>query len=192
MISCEHNGYKHEISRASYTRRVWKANHYAFGNWTPGCWNTVHCGPRDASYTLAHSQATVAACEIMKISRAEFQYFFEKTDQGNAIIHVEMHDVRFNWKGKTYTFTRGCDKRKVIAKLKELKLYGNADDERQIAKVAQAKEVSETLKAKRAAAVARTAKLMRRDLPPPAGPAKAPTLAKKSRSFVPSRSTVAR
>lgn len=179
MISREHNGYKHEISRASYTRRVWKTNHYAFGNWTPGCWNTVHCGPRDASYTLAHSQATVAACEIMKISRAEFQYFFEKTDQGNAIIHVEMHDERFNWKGKTYTFTRGCDKRKVIAKLKELELYGNADAERKIAKVAQDKEASEALKAKRAAAVARTAKLMRRDLPPPAGPAIAPSARKK-------------
>ncbi|EPH0498104.1 MULTISPECIES: HNH endonuclease signature motif containing protein [Enterobacter] len=163
MIIREHNGYKHVISRANYTRRVWKANHYAFGNWTPGCWNTVHCGPRDSTYMLAHSQATVAACEIMKISRAEFQFFFEKTDQGDASVHIEQHDVRFNWKGKTYTFTRGMDKSKVIATLKQLELYGNADADRKIAKINKQKAESEALQAKRAAAVARTAKLMRKD-----------------------------
>lgn len=178
MIVREHNGYKHIISRANYTRQVWKVNHYAFGNRTPGCWNTVHCGPRDDSYTFAHSQASVAACEIMQISRAEFQYFFEKTDQGNAIIHIEMNNVRFNWKGQTYTFNRGFGKRKVIAKLKALELYGDADAERKIVKLKQEKEASVALKAKRAAAVARTAKLMRRDALPPAVPAREPSASK--------------
>lgn len=163
MLIREHNGYRHVFTRANYTRRVWKANHYAFGNRTPGCWNTVHCGPRDSTYTLAHSQATVAACEIMKISRAEFQFFFEKTDQNFVYVHIEPNEVRFNWKGKTHIFTRGTDKNKVIATLRELELYGNADAERKIAKANQVKVVSEAKQAKRAAAVARTARLMRPD-----------------------------
>lgn len=114
MIIRVHNGERQVISRAIYTRRIWKANHYVFGNWALDCWNIVYCGLRAPKYTLAHSQATVATCETMKISCAEFQFFFEKTDQGDAIVQIEQHDLRFNWKGKKYTFTRGMDKSKVI------------------------------------------------------------------------------
>lgn len=170
MIIHEHNGYKHEISRASYTKLVWKVNHYVFGRWTPGCWNTVHCGKRDYSYKWAYGVSTSHACQIMQISKSEFQFFFEKTDQASVNVYIEANQVHFYWKGKSHTITRGGDKSKVIALLKQIELYGNADANRMEKKAAKAaenaskpKSISSALQAKRAAAVARTAELMRPD-----------------------------
>ncbi|EPT1451909.1 HNH endonuclease signature motif containing protein [Escherichia coli] len=151
-------GSRYEISRASYTRQVWKRNHMAWGRPTPGCWNTVHCGKRDSSYTLYHRMATNKGREITGLSAPEFQFLFEALDAKSAWMYIEGDELRFYLSGKWHTFTRGKSGN-IRDVLKKLELLGNADAERVKTQKATQKAAATAKAAKRASAVALTQEL---------------------------------
>ncbi|EIP9221075.1 HNH endonuclease [Salmonella enterica] len=157
-IQFNNGDYRYEITRASYTRQVWKRNHMAWGRPTPGCWNTVHCGKRDSSYSLYHKMATNKAVEITGLTAPEFQFLFEALDAKNGWIYIEGNELRFYMSGKWHTFNKGKDSN-IRDVLKKLELLGNADAERVKAKQASQKAAVSTKAAKRAKAVALTQSL---------------------------------
>ncbi|WP_010671423.1 HNH endonuclease signature motif containing protein [Pantoea agglomerans] len=166
-IQFETSGNLYVLSRSSYTRKVWKANHHAFGHWTPGCWNTVHYGSRDGSYKQYHSMARTRAMEITGLTINEFQYLFEKLDAAGTTIYIKDQELRFYAKGGFIEFTP-AKKGEIRDILKKLDLYGDADAERKIGQAAaKAKAASEKAdKRAKGVALARSLGL----LPPDAAP----------------------
>lgn len=103
MIVYEKKRIKTIISRTSYTRRVWKNNHMAFGRYpTEGCWNTVHCGKRSHYFAISLNELA----SITNISSEEARRVFENSDVQNAVINIKNRTVTIDINGKTHIFNR--------------------------------------------------------------------------------------
>ncbi|CAB1227576.1 HNH endonuclease [Klebsiella michiganensis] len=97
---------KHEITQTSYTRKVWKHNHVAFGHQTNGCWNTVHCGKRDHLHANSLSKAIIHGSGIIGLEMSEFRVVFEATDAANITLYIEGSELRLYADSKWHTFNK--------------------------------------------------------------------------------------
>lgn len=114
MIHHETGTYKHSLSRTSYTRLVWKPNHHVFGRPTPGCWNTVHCGPRDGTHAQQLRNTILRGSLTTGLTEAEFLAFFEKTDSLNISLYLDNQKLRFFHGGKWHEITKSPANTKTL------------------------------------------------------------------------------
>ncbi|GKW27526.1 HNH endonuclease [Pectobacterium brasiliense] len=155
MLDYQRNGERITTGQnGRYSYSVWKTNHYAFGHYAGGCWMTVHAGSRAEHRATAETWGV----KLSGFSRAEWRELDEVSDKLNFTLHITDNQVYFldPKYNKIVVTADAVGRAQVRGALERIAKDRNKSLPQ---KVAQSKE------AKRAAAIARTQKLLRPEAP---------------------------
>ncbi|EPK9866881.1 HNH endonuclease [Serratia ureilytica] len=154
MIEYERNGTRFSTTASGrYSYQVWKTNHYAFGHYAGGCWVTKHSGMYSANGSGYRATADFWGTKLTGYTDAEWLELVSASDALMFTLHIGELQVYFFDNNGQKIVVKGDDvgRRQVRGALERLAKKRGKE-------LPKSKE--EAKAARRAAAVARTQKLM--------------------------------
>ncbi|CAI2418460.1 Uncharacterised protein [Serratia proteamaculans] len=159
MIDYERNGTRFRTTASGrYSYQVWKTNHYAFGHYAGGCWVTKYSGMPSANDNGYRATADFWGTKLSGYARTEWLELIAASDSLMFTLHI----------GELQVYFFDNNGQKIVVK-------GDAVGRQQVRRALERltktrgkelpKSKEEAKAAKRAAAVARTQKLMAKSEP---------------------------
>ncbi|MFS7192256.1 HNH endonuclease [Serratia proteamaculans] len=159
MIDYERNGIRFSTTASGrYSYQVWKSNHYAFGHYAGGCWVTKYSGMYSANGTGYRATADLWGTKLTGYERAEWLELVAASDTLTFTLHI----------GELQVYFFDNNGQKIVVKGDAVGLQQVRGALERLAKTRGKKlpkSKEEAKVARRAAAVARTQKLMAKPEP---------------------------